>query len=155
MSSHRTAAAFALALLVLTTARGQSADQVLVAAGSTWRYNDTGANLGTAWRSLGYNDSAWASGLAQLGYGDGDESTQISFGTNPNNRRITYYFRRTFDVANPTAIAALAVRFVRDDGSVIYLNGVEVVRSNMPSGTVSYTTRATAAIGGADESHMA
>ena len=35
---------------------------------------------------------------------------------------------------------------------VIYLNGVEVVRSNMPAGTVTYTTRATTAIGGADES---
>ena len=41
---------------------------------------------------------------------------------------------------------------MRDDGCVIYLNGVEVVRSNMPSGTVTYTTRATTAIGGTDES---
>ena len=50
---------------------------------------------------------------------------------------------RASHVANPAALTALSVRFVRDDGAVIYLNGVEVVRSNMPAGTVSYTTLAT------------
>ena len=76
----------------------------------------------------------------------------LSYGGNVNNRRITYYFRRRFTVADPAAISALAVRYVRDDGCVIYLNGVEVVRSNMSTGTVTYTTRASAVIGGADES---
>jgi hypothetical protein len=140
-----------LLVLVLST-HPRSADQTLIAAGSFWKYNDSGSNLGTAWRGSAYNDATWPTGAAQLGYGDGDEATILSYGSNPNNRRITYYFRRSVSVANPASIAALVVRFVRDDGCVIYLNGVEVVRSNMPSGTVTYTTRATAAIGGADES---
>ena len=55
-------------------------------------------------------------------------------------------------VANPAAFSALNLRLVRDDGAVVYLNGVEVVRSNMPTGTISSTTRATTSIGGADES---
>ncbi len=104
-----------------------TADQILIPAGSAWRYNDTGTNLGTAWRATGFNDAAWASGNAQLGYGDGDESTLISYGTSTSNRRITYYFRTQFTVANPAAVAALTLRFVRDDGAVIYLNGDEVV----------------------------
>jgi hypothetical protein len=143
----------ALVSLVLALAASvQSADQILIGAGSTWKYNDSGSNLGTAWRTRTYNDASWASGLAQLGYGDGDEATVLSYGSNPSNRRITYYFRRSFTVPNPSALAALTVRYVRDDGAVIYLNGTEVVRSNMPAGTIGYTTRATAAIGGADES---
>jgi hypothetical protein len=141
-----------LLLLALTGARSHTADLILVAAGSSWRYNDSGANLGTGWRSRTYNDSAWSTGAAQLGYGDGDEATVISYGSNPNNRRITYYFRRGFTVSDPAAIASLTVRFVRDDGCVIYVNGVEVTRSNMPTGTISSTTRASVAIGGADES---
>jgi Bacterial Ig domain/Calcineurin-like phosphoesterase len=131
----------------------ESADgQTLVPAGSSWKYNDSGSNLGTAWRAVTYNDASWSTGAAQLGYGDGDESTVLSYGSNPNNRRITYYFRRSFGVANPASISALTVRFVRDDGLVIYLNGTQVVRSNMPAGTISYTTRATTAIGPPDES---
>jgi len=76
----------------------------------------------------------------------------MSHGTSTTNRRITYYLRQTFNVANPAAFNALSVRYIRDDGAVIYLNGVEVVRSNMPTGTVSYTTLAVSAIGGTDES---
>jgi len=152
MRLKKTAIALSFLVCALSSTHSQAPVQILISAGSVWRYNDSGTNLGTAWRGVSYNDAAWASGPAQLGYGDGDEATVISYGSNPNNRRITYYFRRSFTVSNPAALASLALRFVRDDGCVIYLNGVEVTRSNMPTGSISYTTRATTAIGGADES---
>jgi hypothetical protein len=41
---------------------------------------------------------------------------------------------------------------MRDDGAVVYLNGVEVWRTNMPTGSVGFLTPASVAIGGADES---
>ncbi|WP_230687570.1 hypothetical protein, partial [Streptococcus pneumoniae] len=50
-------------------------DQTLVPMGSSWRYLDNGSNQGTAWRAGAFNDTAWAAGPAQLGYGDGDEAT--------------------------------------------------------------------------------
>ena len=43
--------------------------------------------------------------------------------------------------------AALLVRLVRDDGAVVYLNGREIMRSNMPAGTVDQTTKALASAG--------
>lgn len=128
----------------------RAADTQLIAPGSVWRYSDTGANLGTSWRGATYNDSTWRTGSAQLGYGDGDEATAIRFGSS-TNRYITYYFRQTFTVSDLAGIAAVTLRVLRDDGCVVYLNGVEVMRSNMPTGTISYTTRAPVAIGGADE----
>ena len=152
MNQRRIVLGVSALFLMLTGTRGQTADQILIAAGSGWRYNDSGANLGTAWRMRAYNDASWLSGTAQLGYGDGDESTIISYGSDPANRRITYYFRSSFAITDPSEIASLAVRFIRDDGCVIYVNGIEVARSNMPSGAVTYTTRASVAIGGADES---
>ena len=152
MDCRRTALAILLFLVVFTNLPVRTAEQTLIPAGSAWKYNDSGTNLGTAWRSAAYNDVAWATGSAQLGYGDGDEATVLSYGSNPNNRRMTYYFRRAFTVANPAALAALTVRYLRDDGCIIYINGAEVVRSNMPSGTVSYTTRASVAISGTAES---
>ena len=115
----------------------RSADQTLVAAGSAWKYNDSGANLGTRWRAprtttapghLARRSSATATATKRPCSRTAATST---------NRHITYYFRRAFTVANPAAFAALTVRFVRDDGCVIYVNGVEVVRSNMPTGTMT------------------
>ena len=44
------------------------------------------------------------------------------------------------------------MRAVIDDGAVVYLNGTEVWRFNLPTGTITSTTRATTFMGGADES---
>ena len=58
-------------LLVQTQARTVApVDSTLIPAGAVWKYNDSGTNLGTAWRDPGYGDGGWASGPAQLGYGD-------------------------------------------------------------------------------------
>jgi acid phosphatase type 7 len=127
-------------------------DTILVSTGATWRYLDNGTNQGTAWRASSFNDSTWPSGSAQLGYGDGDEATTLGFGTDPNNKFITSYFRRAFNVTNGSLFTGLTLRLLRDDGAVVYLNGVEVWRTNMPSGTVGHLTPASVAIAGADES---
>ncbi|HYO11048.1 MAG TPA: fibronectin type III domain-containing protein [Tepidisphaeraceae bacterium] len=123
-----------------------SAPVVLVPTGSTWKYLDNGSNQGTAWRSPVFADTSWSSGAAQLGYGDGDESTVVSYGTSSTNKHVTTYFRKGFNVSNPSAVTALNLRLLRDDGAVVYLNGTEVFRSNMPTGTIGYTTFASAAI---------
>lgn len=151
MPRSKTAVAIASLLALILTGEDARADQTLIAPGAVWKYNDSGTNLGTAWRVAAYVDTSWASGAAQLGYGDGDESTVLSFGSS-TNRRITYYFRRSFTVTAPAQVAALSLRHVRDDGSVLYLNGVEVARSNMPTGTVTYTTRASSSVSGSAES---
>ncbi len=124
----------------------------LIASNSVWKYLDNGTDQGTAWRGAAFNDSAWASGAAELGYGDGGEATIVSFGPNASAKYITTYFRKSFTVANPAAYTNLLLRLVRDDGAVVYLNGVEVHRANLPSGTISFNTLALLAIGGADES---
>jgi hypothetical protein len=126
--------------------------QTLIAASATWKYRDTGVDLGTSWRDPAFNDSAWASGLAELGYGDGGEATILSFGPDQNNRYPTTYFRKSFTVTDLSHFTGLTVRLVRDDGAVVYLNGQEVVRSNMPTGTIGYGTYATTNLGNADES---
>ena len=123
------------------------ADVALVQRKSGWRYKDDGSNQGTVWRAPGFDDSGWARGRAQLGYGDGDEATTVSYGPNPNARYITTYFRHAFEVPDPTVFRSLSLEILRDDGAVAYLNGVEVHRTNMPAGTIGYLTTAAAAIG--------
>ena len=123
-----------------------------LAAGAAWKYLDNGTDQGTTWRAPAFNDATWASGAAELGYGDGDETTVVGYGPDPNNKYITTYFRRTFTVRNLAELATLTVKLVRDDGAVVYVNGTEVVRSTLPMGTITSATRATAAIADAAES---
>ncbi len=124
----------------------------LIATGAVWKYLDNGSDQGTAWRLLAFNDGPWASGPAQLGYGDGDERTVLSFGPDAGAKYVTTYFRRAFNIADYAAYSALALRLVRDDGAVVYLNGTEVYRNNLPTGPLTYQTLASVSIGGTDES---
>ncbi len=119
--------------------------QTFIAFGASWKYLDNGTNQGTTWRASSFNDAPWASGNAQLGYGDGDEATVISFGPNSAAKYITTYFRKTINISNPAAFSAFSGSVKRDDGVVIYVNGTEVYRSNMPTGTIAYTTLASTA----------
>ena len=75
----------------------------------------------------------------------------VSFGLNSGAKYITTYFRRGFVVEDVANFTTLNLRLLRDDGAVVYLNGVEVYRNNMPSGAVNYQTLASATVGGADE----
>ena len=97
------------------------ADTVLIPTGSAWKYLDNGTDQGTAWRTASFNDGAWKSGNAQLGYGDGDEATVVGYGPDLNNKYVTTYFRQTFNVTNPAQLTKLTLRALRDDGAVVYL----------------------------------
>ncbi|HXG46881.1 MAG TPA: clostripain-related cysteine peptidase, partial [Methylomirabilota bacterium] len=124
----------------------------LVESGSSWKYLDDGSDQGTAWRAAAFNDSSWSSGVARLGYGGDGEKTVIRSNRTDGTRIITTWFRRAFTVENPSAISNLVVRLLCDDGGIVYLNGTEVFRRNLPAGTVSYQTLALAAVNpGADE----
>lgn len=134
VSSTDLAGYTAVAPLAFTTAAPQPIT-TLVPDGSYWHFT-TGTDLGTAWREPGYDDAAWPGGWAQLGYGDGDETTLL-----PDSPVYPcYYFRHTFQVADPAAFAELSLRLLRDDGAVVYLNGTEVARYNLPAGEITYNT---------------
>lgn len=138
--------------LLLSALPAGAADTTLVATGSTWSYLDDGSDQGTAWSVPGFDDSSWSAGPAQLGYGDGDEATVVSFGSDSSNKHITTYFRKIFQIADPSGYVRADLRLLRDDGAIVYLNGVEVFRSNMPGGAVDSSTTASSTVGGADES---
>jgi len=121
------------------------AQVTLLPLGSSWKYLDNGTNQGTAWRGIIFNDGAWKTGNAQLGYGDGDEATVVSFGTNAKKKYLTTYFRKAVSISNPAQFTNISLCLKRDDGAVVYINGTERFRSNMPTGTISSTTRASTA----------
>jgi len=113
-------------------------DRVVV-EGATWRYSDQGP-LPPEWKDATYDDSGWASGPAPLGYGDNHIVTQVDFGNDPDDKRRTTYFRHSFEITNEALSADIGL--MRDDGAVVYFNGVEVARDNLPEDDINFDTRA-------------
>lgn len=119
-----------------------------VTTGSQWKYWDLGSLPAANWASAAYSDTSWATGTAPFGYGGG-QTTTISYGSNSASKYITSYFRKSFNITNPAAITGLTAGLARDDGAVIYLNGVEVARSNMSAtGAIGFSTLASSTVSG-------
>jgi peptidoglycan/xylan/chitin deacetylase (PgdA/CDA1 family) len=102
----------------------------VIAFGATWKYEASGLDPGAAWTSAGFDDSAWAAGAGQLGYGDQDETTVLP-ATTPSQTSI--YFRRKFVLDRPAVDATLGAVF--DDGIAVWVNGTLVLTRNMGVGT--------------------
>lgn len=131
----------------------QPDDEVLVAAKSQWKYDDTGVDRGTAWRQPGYDDSAWAAGAGELGYGETGLGTTLGWGASTTNRHLTYYFRKKITVTDPGRFTGFRLGVRRDDGAAVYVNGVEVFRSALPAAPaeITFQTRATSDANGTNE----
>ncbi|MEY2407909.1 MAG: acid phosphatase type 7 [Verrucomicrobiota bacterium] len=124
--------------------------RLLVASNSVWKYLDDGTDQGTGWRAPSFDDDSWLAGPAPLGYGDSSgrqPGTTNNFGPDANNKYITTYFRQSFSAINVASYTNLVLNIQRDDGAIVYLNGVELSRFNMPSAPVTYTTFASANAG--------
>jgi len=121
--------------------------KVVVPKQSVWKYLDDGSNQGTTWADSQFNDTNWKSGQGELGYGDGDEKTTVGFGANGQNKFITTYFRHSFTLStNDLSDSNYMINLLKDDGAVVYLNGVEIIRDNLSSGNIDYKTLASTAI---------
>src|SRR6185295_5142300 len=69
----------------------------------TWRYNQSGMNLGSTWRANNYDDSAWPTGVGVFGRETDNNLVLFTNGigtplnlTNGTARVTTYYFRTHF-----------------------------------------------------------
>jgi hypothetical protein len=118
-------------------------DTTLVRTGSYWWVAATAGDQGTAWREPGFivTTDRWSVGPAPFGYGE-SYVRPISSGSDPAHKPPTVYARTDFTIADPARVRALRLDAMFDDGIVVYLNGAEVLRANMPAGPVSYGTLA-------------
>ncbi len=123
-----------------------------VAPGSTWRYNDQASVGGEDWMEPAFDDSDWAQGDAPFGYGTIGPSwtnagqiqnaTIIDFGPNPTAKHITSWYRRDFQVEGLATLDPVVLNVRADDGLVVYINGDEAARFNMPQGVITANTLA-------------
>lgn len=109
---------------------GGDLSTTLVPFGSSWNYSDASAQP-AGWPNV--STLPGGPGAAPLGYGPtGTVATSLT-------DRRTYYFTRTVNF-NPANYDNIIFGVNLDDGAVIYVNGTEVGRINMPNGTPTYTT---------------
>ena len=77
-------------------------------------------------------------------YGLTNEVVQLTGNTELPLGPNTHYFRTSFTYSGDAAADhELQLRLHADDGAVIYLNGIEIHRDNMPEGNIDYATLAT------------
>lgn len=122
-----------------------------VSKGSQWKYLDNGTSQdATDWNMPTAANAGWLSGNAPLGYGD-PTATVISYGPDSGNKFITSYFYRDIEVNASTLTEMVEFGVRRDDGVIVYVNGVEVFRDNMPAEPTNHMTFSSSTIDGANE----
>ena len=113
----------------------------IIKQGDLWLYYDAGY-LNPNWATTTLNIATWKQGTTPIGYGDNKIITEISFGDDKADKHITKYFKKMIILEDPLKYIAFEFKFQRDDGIVLYLNGEEVYRNNMPDGIITGETRA-------------
>ncbi|MES2478027.1 MAG: metallophosphoesterase [Bacteroidota bacterium] len=125
---------------------------------SSWKYFATSAAPASTWKDSTFSDASWTTGTAYLGYGDTWITTCIPSGCSGaacspscGTKWITAYFRKVVNIPTLSIYDSIRLYLRCDDGAVVYVNGVEMFRDNLPTGTISFSTTAPSAKGGAAE----
>ena len=115
-------------------------DQVLVDSGSSWVYRVGSDRAESEWKTRSWLGGAWSRGKAPLGAGSVNVETEVNtfFGT-----PMSIYARKDVTLTKEQAQQYLKLTTYADDGTVVYVNGKEVARKNMPQGRISANTPAT------------
>ena len=126
-----------------------TATNQIVKLNDTWKYYDKGA-APSNWTATSFNDNGWASGQAPLGYGMTGIKTTVSYGPNVSSKYPTTYFRKTIKLeSTPTRSDIFLLNYQIDDGFVVYVNGREAGRFQMPSGNITFNSFASSYAGDA------
>lgn len=115
----------------------------LIQNGDSWNYYDNGY-LDKDWMKSPKNYK-WKNGITPIGYGDEKVVTEIKFGDDPNNKDVLKYFKKEIKITGNTFLA-YEFRTQSDDGIVVYINGKELYRINMPNSSINNSTFASSTI---------
>ena len=127
-----------------TEANGSSASNTILPRNSRWFYYDQGSLDNTNWNQDSYSPGMWIQSYAPFGYGIDNVNTTMSYGGYSNNKYPTYYFRTSLTLDNaPATDDVFTMNYTIDDGFIVYVNGSEAGRYNMPSGSVGFNTYST------------
>ncbi len=102
----------------------------LIQKGAEWQYLG-GQDPGTGWSTS--LEGGWKTGKAGFGYEDEDDATEI---TGMKGKYKFLCIRRGFELTGKEDLSKLGLAISFDDGFICYLNGKEVARANVKSGSL-------------------
>ncbi len=118
-----------------------TSSQTLFDMGSDWSYYDKGSFDGIQWYSTTYSVRPWDSGITPIGYDYNNQHPEIQ--TTTQGYQTTYYLRKNITIEQVATEGTYQLDWIADDGFVLYVNGTEAARYNMPDGTITFDTYAT------------
>ncbi len=119
------------------------AENAVIAPGATWSFLRGSAPLPATWDQPEFDDGAWERGPTGIGYGDGDDATVLA---DMAGAYLAVFCRTRFQIADPAVVEELNLSVLYDDGIAAFLNGVELGRANLPAGTITADTKASASV---------
>jgi len=105
----------------------------IIEKGADWKYM-AGARPPREWTGPDFNDGKWKTAPAGFGYNDNDIKTTLK---NMKDRYSVVYLRKSFNLPEPDKIAELDLAIKYDDAFIAYLNGKEILRVGVESGSGS------------------
>ncbi len=107
---------------------------------TTWSYHFSADQPAGAWNAAVYDDSAWEKGVGSFGINSKEYTPKVQLVDSEETdvHFTTSYYRTKFTIDNLETVDSLLANIVYDDGAVVYLNGKEVKRLNMPEGEITY-----------------
>ena len=98
--------------------------ETIINQGDIWKYFLGKQEPPEKWRDINFSDLNWKSGFSGIGYGDGDDRTEIE-------NVSALYLRKTFSIEDITKVTQVMFNIDFDDAYVAYLNGIEISRKNI------------------------
>ncbi|MDO5615502.1 MAG: metallophosphoesterase [Cruoricaptor ignavus] len=110
---------------------------------SPWSYYSGENAPAENWLLANYDDADWGIGDRYFGFGISTSATYTVM-----EKGTTAYFRKKIKVQNLENLQNIYLNIIHDDAAVIYINGKEILRSElMPNGTVGHLTTPWGTIG--------
>ncbi|MFC1650028.1 lamin tail domain-containing protein [Candidatus Latescibacterota bacterium] len=115
--------------------------ETVINMGDDLKYATGSVDISENWRTLEFDDSEWLSGPSGIGSQGNKDSTMVS-------QSVSLFIRKSFDVADVANITHALLQIDYDDGFVAYINGNEIIRSNIDGtpGTFPTPTKSANAI---------
>ena len=99
--------------------------QTVIEQGDSTKYIIPQSAVENSWITQEFDDSGWIGGDFGIGYGDGDDRTNVPAGT------ISVFTRTAFNITDIDQVNSVMLQVDFDDGYVAYLNGTEINRENI------------------------
>ncbi len=111
-------------------------NSLIITRNDIWKYDIE--NSGTSWMNKGYNDSGWSTGSGVFGTETSAAEYGYSITTPISSTNASMFFRKTFNVCDPSEITSLTLNSLFDDGVAVYINGIQVFSENVSGNPPAY-----------------